>query len=109
MAAKIKKDDVVIVTAGKDKGRSGKVLKVIPDENRLVVEGVNLVKRHTKASMADPQGGIKSFEAPINASNVMMRDPSTGAPTRVGFKVITESGKARKVRFAKRSGVQIDG
>jgi large subunit ribosomal protein L24 len=109
MAAKIKKDDTVIVTVGKDKGRSGKVLKVIPRDDRLVVEGVNMVKRHVKPSMADPQGGVKTFEAPIHLSNVMMRDPSTGGPTRVGFKTIQEGGAARKVRYAKKSGVQIDG
>lgn len=105
MAAKIKKDDVVFVTAGKDKGRTGKVLKVMPSENRVVVEGLNMVKRHTKASMADPNGGIKEKEAAIHVSNVMIRDPSTGMPTRVGFKTLADG---RKVRVAKRSGVQID-
>jgi large subunit ribosomal protein L24 len=105
MAAKIKKGDTVIVIAGKDKGQSGKVVKVLPDVGRVVVEGVNMAKRHTKPSMADPQGGVKSKEASLDVSNVMMRDPKTGEPTRVGFKVL-ESGE--KVRIAKKSGVQID-
>lgn len=105
MAAKIKKGDTVIVLAGKDKGREGVVLKVNPKEGRLVVQGVNMVKRHVKASMADPEGGIRSHEAALDASNVAMRDPQTGKPTRVGFKVLEDG---RKVRIAKRSGVQID-
>lgn len=105
MAAKIKKDDTVIVMTGKDKGRSGRVLEVRPRENRLVVEGVNMIKRHTKASMGDPQGGIKTREAAIHVSNVMLRDPNTGKPTRVGFKVKPDG---TKVRVAKGSGVEID-
>jgi large subunit ribosomal protein L24 len=105
MAARIRKDDVVIVTAGKDKGREGRVLKVLPDADRVVVEGCNMVKRHVKASMADPQGGIKEIEAPLHSSNVMLRDPGTGKPTRVGFKKLDDG---RKVRIAKGSGVQID-
>ena len=105
MAAKIKKDDVVFITTGKDKGKSGKVLKVLPKAERVVVEGLNLVKRHTKASMSDPNGGVKEKEAPIHVSNVMIRDPNTGKPTRVGFKVLADG---RKVRVAKGSGVQID-
>lgn len=105
MAAKIKKGDAVVVLAGKDKGRQGKVLDVLPAENRCVVEGVNLVKRHVKPSMADPNGGIRQQEAPLDLSNVALRDPKTGKPTRVGFKVL---GDGRKVRVAKRSGEQID-
>lgn len=105
MAAKIKRGDTVIVLAGKDKGRSGRVLKVMPAENRVVVEGVNMARKHVKPSMADPQGGVKSVEAPLHVSNVAMRDPKTGEATRVGFKVL-ENGE--KVRIAKRSGVQID-
>jgi len=105
MAAKIKKDDVVFITTGKDKGKSGKVLKVMPREDRVVVEGLNIVKRHVKASMADPNGGVKENEAAIHVSNVMIRDPQTGKPTRVGFKILADG---RKVRVAKGSGVQID-
>jgi large subunit ribosomal protein L24 len=108
MAAKIKKDDTVIVLTGRDKGKAGKVLKVMPKEERVVVEGVNLVKRHTKPDMAHPQGGVISKEAPLHVSNVAIRDPKTGKPTRVGFKMVGEGASARKVRVAKGSGVQID-
>jgi large subunit ribosomal protein L24 len=105
MAAKIKKDDVVFITTGKDKGKSGKVLKVLPRAERVVVEGLNMVKRHVKPSMADPNGGVKEMEAPLHVSNVMIRDPQTGKPTRVGFKTLADG---TKVRVAKGSGVQID-
>ncbi|MGE3142156.1 MAG: 50S ribosomal protein L24 [Hyphomonadaceae bacterium] len=105
MAAKIKKGDTVIVLAGKDKGRSGKVLQVIPAADRVVVENINVHARHAKASMSDPQGGIKRTEAPLHISNVALRDPSTGKPTRVGFKMDEKRGK---VRVARRSGVEID-
>ncbi len=105
MAAKIKKDDVVIVLAGKDKGKAGKVLRVMPKEERLVVEGVNMMKRHTKPDVANPQGGVIPREASIHVSNVAIRDPKTGKPTRVGFKV---NDKGVKVRVAKGSGVEID-
>jgi large subunit ribosomal protein L24 len=104
MAARIRKGDTVVIIAGRDKGKSGKVLEVRPDDNRAVVEGVNLIKRHTKASMGDPQGGIKTREAAIHLSNVALRDPSTGKPTRIGFKV---NDKGLKVRVARRSGVEI--
>jgi len=105
MAARIRKDDTVIVLAGKDKGRSGKVLKVLPKEERVLVEGVNMIKRHTKPDMAHPNGGVISKEASLHISNVALRDPKTGKPTRVGFKV---NDKGRKVRVAKGSGVEID-
>ena len=105
MTARIRKDDTVIVIAGKDKGSSGRVLKVMPKEERVVVEGVNLVKRHSKPDIAHPQGGIVSKEASLHISNVQLRDPKTGKPTRVGFKV---NVKGRKVRVAKGSGVEID-
>jgi large subunit ribosomal protein L24 len=108
MAAKIRKDDTVIVLAGRDKGKSGKVLKVLPKEERVVVEGVNLVKRHTKPDMANPNGGIVSKEAALHISNVAIRDPKTGNATRVGFKIVGEGAQQRKVRIAKGSGVQID-
>jgi large subunit ribosomal protein L24 len=105
MVARIRKDDVVIVIAGKDKGSSGRVLKVLPKEERVVVEGVNLVKRHTKPDITHPQGGVVSKEASLHLSNVALRDPKTGKATRVGFKV---NDKGRKVRVAKGSGVEID-
>jgi large subunit ribosomal protein L24 len=108
MSARIKKDDTVIVIAGKDKGRSGKVLMVMPKDERVVVEGVNMVKRHTAPSMQHPQGGVIPKEAPIHMSNVALRDPKTGKATRVGFKFVGEGGARRKVRVAKGSGVQID-
>ena len=104
MAAKIKKGDRVIVLAGRNKGSQGEVLRVIKDEDRVVVQGVNVVKRHQKPNQFDP-GGIKTFEAPIHVSNVAHIDPRDGKPVRVGFKT-DEHG--RKTRFAKRSGESID-
>ena len=105
---KIKKGDNVVVLAGKDKGRSGKVLQVMPKEDRAVVSGVNLVKRHQKQT-ASQEAGIVSKEAPIHLSNLSVADPKDGKPTRVGFKVVGEGENAKKVRVAKRSGEQIDG
>jgi large subunit ribosomal protein L24 len=102
---KIKKDDEVVVITGRDRGKRGKVLRSLPAENRLIVEGINVVKRHTKPSQADPQGGIKEKEASIHISNVALVDPKSNRPTRVGFKVL---GDGRKVRVAKRSGEVID-
>lgn len=104
MAAKIKKGDKVVVLAGRDKGQSGEVLRVIPDEERVVVRGINVVKRHTRQS-ATSEGGIISKEAPLHLSNLAVADPKDGKPTRVGFKVLEDG---RKVRFAKRSGEVID-
>ena len=104
MAAKIKKGDRVVVLAGRDKGKQGEVLRVFPAESRLVVQGLNLVKRHTRPSQADPQGGIKTKEATIHVSNVAIVD-SAGRPTRVGFEV--RDGK--KVRVAKTTGEVIHG
>ena len=104
MAAKIKKGDRVVVLTGKDKGRQGKVLVVSPKEQRVIVEGLNIVQRHTRPSQGDPQGGIKNKEASIHVSNVAIVD-SKGKPTRVGFR--EESGK--KVRFAKTTGEVING
>jgi large subunit ribosomal protein L24 len=104
MAAKIKKGDRVVVLAGKDKGRQGNVLKVMPKEDRLVVEGLNMVQRHTKPSQGDPQGGIKHKEAALHVSNVAIVD-SKGKPTRVGFRVEGD----KKVRVAKTTGEVING
>jgi large subunit ribosomal protein L24 len=109
MAAKIRKNDTVVVLSGKDKGRSGKVLEVFPDAQKVIVEGVAVVAKHVKPSMADPNGGIKRQEAAIHVSKVALRDPSTGKATRVGFKILGEGSTRRKVRVAKGSGVQIDG
>ena len=105
MAAKLKKGDKVVVLAGRDKGKAGEVLQVMPKDARAVVRGVNLVKRHTKASQQS-EGGIISKEATIDLSNLAVADPKDGKPTRVGFKVLDDG---RKVRFAKRSGDLIDG
>ena len=107
MAAKIRKGDKVVVLTGRDKGRTGEVIEVRPAENRALVRGINLVKRHQKQS-AGQEGGIISKEAPIHLSNVAIADPKSGKPTRVGFKFIGEGGKRRKVRIAKRSGAEID-
>ncbi len=104
MAAKIKKGDRVVLLAGKDKGRAGAVLKVFPKEERVLVEGLNMVQRHTKASQSDPQGGIKNKEAPVHVSNVAIAD-SNGRATRVGFRIEGE----KKVRFAKTTGEVING
>jgi large subunit ribosomal protein L24 len=104
MSAKIKKGDRVVVLAGKDKGKQGAVSRVLPKENRVFVEGVNLVQRHTKATQADPQGGIKSKEAALHVSNVAIVD-SNGKPTRVGFKIEGD----KKVRVAKTTGEVING
>lgn len=101
---KIRKGDTVVVLAGKDKGKRGEVVKAIPTDNRVIVQGVNVVKRHTRAS-ATNQGGIIPKEAPINVSNVAHIDPKDDKPTRVGFKVLEDG---RKVRFAKRSGEILD-
>ena len=105
MAAKIKKGDRVVVLAGRDKGRSGEVVRVQPKEARAIVRGVNTVKRHQKQS-AKQEAGIITKEAPIHLSNLAISDPKDGKPTRVGFKILTDG---RKVRFAKRSGELIDG
>jgi large subunit ribosomal protein L24 len=104
MAAKIKKGDKVVVLTGRSKGRSGEVIQVFPDENRALVRGVNIVRRHQKQS-ASQEGGVISKESPIDLSNVAIADPKDGKPTRVGFKVLDDG---RKVRIAKRSGETID-
>ncbi|WP_417233007.1 50S ribosomal protein L24 [Brevundimonas sp.] len=99
MAAKIKSGDTVVVLAGKDKGRTGKVTRVLPTENRVLVQGVNMVQRHTRPTQADPQGGIKNKEASLHLSNVAVAD-ANGKATRVGFRVEGD----KKVRFAKTTG-----
>ena len=104
MAAKIVKGDRVMILAGKDKGRQGKVLKVMPKDERVVVEGLNMVQRHTRPTQSDPQGGIKHKEASLHLSNVAVAD-SSGKPTRVGFRMDGD----KKVRFAKTTGEVING
>jgi large subunit ribosomal protein L24 len=105
MAAKIKKGDRVVVLAGRDKGRSGEVVRVHPKEERAVVRGINTVKRHQRQT-AKQEAAIITKEAPIHLSNLAIADPKNGKPTRVGFKILDDG---RKVRFAKRSGELIDG
>jgi large subunit ribosomal protein L24 len=102
---KIRKNDTVMVISGNSKGKSGKVLKVYPDKNRIIIEGVNMMRRHSRPSQKYPQGGIMQREAPINASNVMVIDPKTNQPTRVGMKTLVDDlGKKKRVRVAKSTG-----
>jgi large subunit ribosomal protein L24 len=102
---KIKKGDHVVVVTGKDKGKKGEVLKVLPAENRAIVKGVSMVRRHQRQT-ASQEGGIITKEAPIHISNIALEDPKDGKPTRVGYKFLKDG---RKVRFARRSGEVIDG
>ncbi|HBT42087.1 MAG TPA: 50S ribosomal protein L24 [Rhodospirillaceae bacterium] len=104
MVARIKKGDKVVVLTGRDKGKEGEVLKVLPAADRAVVQGVNRMKRHQRATQTST-GGIIEREAPIHLSNLAHLDPKDGKPTRVGTKILNDG---RKVRFAKRSGEQID-
>jgi large subunit ribosomal protein L24 len=105
MAAKIKRGDRVVVLTGRDKGRSGEVIRVMPKEGRALVRGVNMVTRHQRQTAAQ-EGGIVRKEGPVHLSNLALVDPESGKPTRVGFKHLEDG---RKVRFAKRSGEVIDG
>ncbi|MEM7159804.1 MAG: 50S ribosomal protein L24 [Myxococcota bacterium] len=102
---RVKKDDTVVVVAGKNKGSSGRVLQVFPGADKVLVEGVNVITKHIKPTQANPQGGRVKKEAPIHISNVMLSDPTTGKPTRVRIQTL-ESGQ--RVRVAVKSGEQID-
>ena len=99
---KIKKNDTVIVTTGNSKGAKGKVIKVYPSKNRAMVEGANMISKHTKPNAASPQGGIVKQEASIHISNIVLVDPSTGEATKIGRKVDEKTGKI--VRYSKNSG-----
>ena len=99
---KIKKNDIVIVTTGNSKGTKGKVIKVFPKENRAMVEGANLVSKHTKPNAANPQGGIVKQESAIHISNLVMVDPKSGDATKVGRRMDEKSGKI--IRYSKKSG-----
>lgn len=101
---KVKKGDTVVVLTGKDKGAKGEILKVFPDENRVLVQGINMVKKHTKAS-ATGAGGIQNEERPIHASNVALLDPKSQKATRVGYKTLKDG---KKVRVARKSGETIE-
>ena len=104
-AAKIRKGDTVVILSGKDKGKTGEVIRSIPKESRVVVSGVNVAARHRKASQVNPQGGIDRKEAPLHVSKVAIADPKTGKASRVRF----EDRNGKKVRVAARSGEKIDG
>ena len=103
---KIHKNDSVMVIAGNARGKTGKVLKVYPDRERIIIEGVNIIKRHTRPSQKNPQGGIVQREGTIHVSNVMLMDPKTNEPTRVGTAVVKDetTGKKRRMRVAKATG-----
>ncbi|KPH76279.1 50S ribosomal protein L24 [Oceanobacillus caeni] len=100
----VKKGDKVKVLSGKDRGKEGVILEAFPKKERVLVEGVNMIKKHAKPSQENPQGGILNIEAPIHVSNVMPIDPKTGEPTRVGY----ELRDGKKVRIAKKSGEVLD-
>jgi large subunit ribosomal protein L24 len=100
----IKKGDTVFVNAGENKGRQGRVLEIIRKSDRAIVEGINLVSKHTKPNAKSPQGGIIKKEAPVHISNLMLVDPSTGKPTRIGRK---STGDSRLVRYSKKSGEEM--
>jgi large subunit ribosomal protein L24 len=108
MAARLKKGDKVVVIAGRDRGRTGEIIAMHRDDDRALVRGVNIVKRHQRQS-ASQEGGIVSKEAPIHLSNIALADPKDGKPTRVGFKIVGTGDDRKKVRVAKRSGDEIDG
>jgi large subunit ribosomal protein L24 len=106
MMTPVRKNDMVAVRAGKDRGKRGRVLRVLTDKNRVVVEGVNMIKRHTRPNpQKNIKGGIVEREAPIHASNVMLLDPETNEPTRVGIKVLADG---RRVRIGRKSGAMVD-
>ncbi|GLG02607.1 50S ribosomal protein L24 [Alicyclobacillus hesperidum subsp. aegles] len=102
---RVKTGDKVVVIAGKDKTKTGRILKVFPSEGRVIVEGVNIVKRHSKPSPAHPEGGIIEKEAPIHVSNIAIADPKTGEASRIGYKFLEDG---RKVRYSKKSGEVLD-
>ncbi len=105
----VRKGDIVLVLSGNDKGKRGKVLKTFPERNRIVVEGVSFMKRHSKPNVKMPQGGIVERERAINASNVMVIDPKTGEPTRIGYRTLIVDDKKQRVRYSKKSGETLGG
>jgi large subunit ribosomal protein L24 len=105
MALRLRKNDTVQVISGDDKGKTGRILRVNPEKNRAVVEGINVVKRHTKPSQKNQQGGIMPKEASVNLSNLMLVCPKTGKPTRLGVKILTDG---KRVRFSKKAKESIE-
>jgi large subunit ribosomal protein L24 len=105
MKTRLKKGDKVKVISGNHKGKEGKILKIFRDKDRLIVEGVNIIKKHTKPTQKNPQGGISQREAPIHMSNVMLMDPKSNEPTRIGMQIIQdEAGHKKRMRYGKKSG-----
>jgi large subunit ribosomal protein L24 len=104
---KIKKEDMVLVIAGDDRGKKGRVLKVFPDKNRIIVEGVNMVKKHTRPTQKMPQGGIMAVEAPIHISNVKLIAPKSNVATRVGFHVLKDGSKVRYCKHPDAGGEEV--
>ena len=106
---KIRKNDSVMVISGNDRGKTGKVLKVFPKNSRIIIEGINLRKRHTKPNQKNPQGGILEKEAPIHVSNVMLLDPKTNEPTRLGSQIILDenTGKKKRARISRSTGEMV--
>lgn len=102
---KLKKNDRVKVISGNHKGKEGKILKIFPDKNRAIVEGVNIIKRHTRPNQKNPQGSITQKEAPVHISNLMLIDPKANEPSRIGTQIIEDSeGKKKRMRYGKKSG-----
>ncbi|MCH7973307.1 MAG: 50S ribosomal protein L24 [Bacteroidetes bacterium] len=109
MKVKIHKNDNIVVIAGNDSGKTGKVLKVFPKKSRVIIEGINIRKRHTKPTQNNPKGGIIEKEAPIHISNIMLLDPKSNEPTRIGTQIILDekTGKKKRARVSKISGEMI--
>jgi len=106
---RVRKGDIVLVMSGNDRGKRGKVLKTFPERNRVVIEGIAFMKRHSKPSLKVPQGGIVERERAIDASNVMVIDPKTGDPTRIGYRTLVVEDKKQRVRYSKKSGETLSG
>lgn len=106
---RVRKGDIVLVLSGNDKGKRGKILKTFPELNRIVVEGVAFMKRHSKPNPKMPQGGIIERERAINASNVMVIDPKTSEPTRIGYRTLTVDDRKQRVRYSKKSDETLSG
>lgn len=102
---RLKKNDKVKVISGNHKGKEGKILKIYPEKNRVIVEGVNIIKRHTRPNQKNPQGGITQKESTIHISNIMLIDPKSNEPSRIGMQIIEgEEGKKKRMRYSKKSG-----